>query len=339
MSENRIGWLDVLKFFGIFAIYLGHFGSEAGMAYEFVFSFHVALFFFVAGCAESISRETPILDYIKKKTISLLLPWLVFAILSLFLEVIAGNSPIEFVKDSLLIILKGTIRNSYFAFPLWFFTCLYVVSILFQLIKKVKYKPLILISSLLCFVIAEKFLAQRPLLQPSLPFNLDSALYYIVFFAIGFISFPSINNLLQFKTAGSKRLFYISGALSLVYSSLLFFGKDLLGFMYAVPVIYFFKPILTSLVVIWFFICLSYTCRNVNLFIAIGQNTLYLCGNEYIIKQLFVMFFSVFSIKLSFTNPLSLYIYSFILLYTGSNLLIPLEKRLIGKITAFNFTK
>lgn len=47
--KTRYEWVDCLKFWGILAIYIGHFGSNAGKLYEFVFLYHVPLFFFSAG--------------------------------------------------------------------------------------------------------------------------------------------------------------------------------------------------------------------------------------------------------------------------------------------------
>ena len=44
-NDNRYNWIDTLRFLGIFAIYLGHFGNRAGKLYLFVFSYHVPLFF------------------------------------------------------------------------------------------------------------------------------------------------------------------------------------------------------------------------------------------------------------------------------------------------------
>jgi len=59
LYKERINYLDVAKFIGIFCIYLGHFGTYAGAAYPFVFTFHVPLFFFLSGCSETMSREVP----------------------------------------------------------------------------------------------------------------------------------------------------------------------------------------------------------------------------------------------------------------------------------------
>lgn len=42
---NVFNEIDVAKCFGMFFIYLGHYGVVTGNAYNWVFSFHVCLFF------------------------------------------------------------------------------------------------------------------------------------------------------------------------------------------------------------------------------------------------------------------------------------------------------
>ena len=55
--NSRLEWADVLKALGIIAIYVGHFGKDAGGLYLFVFSYHVPLFFFAAGLFAKV-KET-----------------------------------------------------------------------------------------------------------------------------------------------------------------------------------------------------------------------------------------------------------------------------------------
>ena len=54
MKKERIAWVNVLKFLGIFAIYLGHYQQSAGNFYQYVFAYHVALFFFISGFFDDI---------------------------------------------------------------------------------------------------------------------------------------------------------------------------------------------------------------------------------------------------------------------------------------------
>ena len=63
MENKRVEWIDIAKFIGIFTIYLGHFGNDAGLAARFVFYFHVALFFFISGCMDTYDKEKNILKY------------------------------------------------------------------------------------------------------------------------------------------------------------------------------------------------------------------------------------------------------------------------------------
>ena len=72
--QERIKWINMAKFFGIFAIYVGHFGAAAGNAYDFVFAFHVPLFFFLSGCTERLSSEKNLGKYLMKKVKTILLP-------------------------------------------------------------------------------------------------------------------------------------------------------------------------------------------------------------------------------------------------------------------------
>lgn len=61
--KQRLGWVDVVRCFGMFAIYLGHFGEQAGHAYTFVYTHHVALFFFISGA--ELKAVTP--EEVEKK--------------------------------------------------------------------------------------------------------------------------------------------------------------------------------------------------------------------------------------------------------------------------------
>lgn len=82
----RVAWLDVARAIGIYAIYLGHFGEEAGPAYRFVFQFHVPLFFFLSGCAETYNKEEAVFGNLKRNVKTILLPAYFFAVLSLTRE-------------------------------------------------------------------------------------------------------------------------------------------------------------------------------------------------------------------------------------------------------------
>lgn len=332
MDKRRIKWIDVLKFFGIFAIYLGHFGESAGYGYEFVFKFHVPIFFFIAGCTESMISSVGIIEGIKKKTKTLLIPWMVFALLSSVVKIVTSNASIEAVPSIIKLILKGTVRNSFFAYSLWFLTCLYVVSVLFLFIKKLNNHWYMLLTSLLTFVIAEKFLPHRPIVEPTIIFNIDSALYYMIYFVIGYICFERVNKVLESRNRMINVVCIISGIVAFGYTGLVYFGRDMLQIVNEIPVVGIFKPVFTALIIIWFFIIVSYILRDVAIFNSIGANTLYLCGSEYIIKTFMVESVGILSLAITFNTPLAVYVYTFVLLVIVCRYLAPIEKSLINTI-------
>ncbi|MBO5146491.1 MAG: acyltransferase family protein [Lachnospiraceae bacterium] len=205
-SVKRVQWLDVAKFFGIFAIYLGHFADAAGWGHYFVFAFHVPLFFFISGCTEALNQDG-ILVSLYKKIKNIFIPYVVFAIAVIIVHTINTNAAQDTVKEYLLSAVQGAIRLQFFAGSLWFLTCLFVVSIVFTLIKKMKYKILILGVSLFFYTIAETYFNGDPMGI----FNVDSAMYYLIYYALGYLLFEKIDLLLSHKGFFSRSVLILGG--------------------------------------------------------------------------------------------------------------------------------
>lgn len=332
MGKDRIKWIDVLKFVGIFCIYLGHFAKSAGNAYLYVFSFHVPLFFFLAGCTETMNKETLTHKRIIKKIKTLLIPFLFFAFISLLANLIITNGGLGSVYQSIKMILNGCIRNKFYAGSLWFLSCLFVVSLIFELLLKLKYKAVQILMVVFVFAISFSGSPFRIVNPPKLFFNVDSAIYYFIYYYLGYISFEKINKLLTHKSNINTIIIIVSGSLSFIYSALLFFGKNIYVPLYSIPYIKIIATTFSALTSIWFFVILAYCLQNVKIFNTIGQNTLYLCGSEYIIKQVIQTLIGLIGLKLSFPNPLSTYIYTFILLLIVVKFLAPVEKQCIALI-------
>ena len=98
--------------------------------------------------------------------------------------------------------------------------------------------------------------------------------------------------------------------------------------------------IITPMLSIFMVIGLSNYLSNNDFLKKIGRNTLYLCGNEYLIKILVPMVLSTFGLTVALTSPVQIYIYTFILLVVVNKVLVPLEKPCLDKIQKFlNFKK
>lgn len=339
MSEKiRIKWIDVVKCFGIFAIFIGHLGSAAGRVYPWVFTHHVALFFFISGCSEAIAEHNSICKTVVRVFKRILVPWLVFAVISIVVYILNGGYGADRVFTSLITVAKGTVRNRFYASSLWFLTCIAVMQVIFSVIKKVKIKPLILLICLILTAVSCLVFKPIPIVEPKLVYNIDSALFYISFYAIGYVTFPYLQKLLNSPKRRAKIAVALTGVFSLAYAALVFFGKDPLARMGGLYSLISVREVLRPLVIIWGYIVIAKLLENIPLLNSIGQNTLYLCGSEYIAKTVFVALIAVFGLKLDFSAGLTAYAYTALLLVAVNRFLVPLEKKLFDAIYKFPAT-
>ncbi|ADL52724.1 acyltransferase family protein [Clostridium cellulovorans] len=330
-TEVRYNWVDALKFLGIFAIYLGHFEKAAGFSFKFVFTYHVPLFFFISGFFAISKKEITFLSFLKKKLNTLIIPYFVFSFISVLVITVRSNLTAKAVQENIIKVLFG-IRNNLPAGSLWFIPCLFVVSITYHLLlKTIKNKYVVLFICLLLFVVYEKLLPKTP----SWFFNIDSSARYIIYYAIGAIAFPIINNfkLNQLKHY-QKFLFFTVSTLAIFYTALIYFQKYSIfdPFLISLGKISIFRLVIRALIIIYVNILLCNIFTKFRLCNNIGKNTLFLCGNEAIIKLLLPECLNLIGLKLNLATPLTTYIYTFILLIIAYYILIPFEKKLFQKI-------
>ena len=161
----------------------------------------------------------------------LLIPCYFFALLSLIIQCIYNDTN-TIIVENIFKILYGCIRNHYFAGSLWFLSCLFVIKIAFYFIRKLfKFKPLILFICFILFVIAETLISPRPIVHPHMLYNIDSACYYIIFYGLGYCCFDYIQKLFNWNLLYKRIICIGVGIVCMVYSTMLFFGKDLLSYI------------------------------------------------------------------------------------------------------------
>lgn len=325
---KRITWIDVLKFLGIGSIYFWHLGESIGNSYSVILLYHVPLFFFVSGCMESLQSETSFGTYLKKKARAVLVPFFIFAFLSMAVVICYEGFQFPLVKLMLKQIAYGGIRNRIFAYSLWFLTCLFVVSVLFQIIKKLKSRVFIFTAGIVLYIIAARYMPYKPNMVPIIPYNADCALYYMVYYCTGYCVFPCLKNFFEQKGKRRDRCLIVTGVLSGGYAIALFCGKDFLFFLEKIPVVRIFYPFMAAVVLIWLNIEAAYLLRNNAYMQKLGRETLYLCGNEFIIKTLAVSVLSLMGISVENGGALFGIVYVFILLGAVHFIVVPLQKRM-----------
>lgn len=127
MESERIGWVDNLRGIGIFLVVLGHL-SLPEIEMKIIYSFHMPLFFFISGFLFKMNRFEDKKIGIKKRFSSLIIPYLVFWIISFIfgiaVDFVSGKTLPGFIETlSELFFLNGSVGwNS----PLWFLIVLFV---------------------------------------------------------------------------------------------------------------------------------------------------------------------------------------------------------------------
>jgi fucose 4-O-acetylase-like acetyltransferase len=178
---ERLDWVDYLKTVGILAVILGHIASPFG---KFIYSWHMPLFFMVAGFF--IKINDPFIYFVKKDFKRLIIPYFIFSIVGLIAEAIKrwilNRDGLDFIYEIFGLFLwmdMESLSNTY-AFVLWFLPVLFFSRLIVYFVQKIKTKYFSVFIILAFFCIS--FLVD-------LPFGLDNALNSALFVYVGFLYF------------------------------------------------------------------------------------------------------------------------------------------------------
>lgn len=198
-KTKQIEWINILRGFAIFLIVFGHsIGYSKGLTglSRYLSSFYVPLFFFISGYLFQENKEEKLIPFMKRKTKRILIPYFVFALLSLIpYYLFAGNiqSSLESneaisnnIASSLLTVLYGSghgdalIQNS----PLWFLPCYFLVIVIakisYEKTGNCKWESFLLALFFLLFggIVYSFFNA-------AYPFGFETALVMLFFYFLG----------------------------------------------------------------------------------------------------------------------------------------------------------
>lgn len=187
-------WADNAKAIGIFLMVLGHNALANDGAFDFIYSFHMPLFFILSGYFSSAKKEQ-FPAYFKKNVSSLLVPYLVFYLLTLPFGMFViwahpYNHPYNGLGEFILKPFIGmfTVETTEFAFhtngPSWFFVALFLVKLLFYIPKKYECSEKSLFINVIAALLVYFFIRSNDYN----PFaRLDTALMAYPLFVLGFL--------------------------------------------------------------------------------------------------------------------------------------------------------
>jgi fucose 4-O-acetylase-like acetyltransferase len=307
---ERIPWVDVFKFLGIWAIYIGHFGDKSGKVYPFVFTYHVPMFFFAAGFFAIRALKEPARLFIIKRTWQLLVSYAFFSLIALVFFAVEENWDILQTRNAALAFALG-IRGKIMAGSLWFLPCLYLISVSDYVVMKLsgsRWAALLLAVG--AFVISQTLLPHNPASEPSWFMNMDSALYYYIYFVLGSLLFQKLAG--RVESSGQRislvvlvLLAFALAILTYFQTPAWFYGKlasvfpALEGFALTMPLL----NMVIALALIYCNVIIAKILAPISFLGMLGRETLVFCGTEDVFKHMFSLTLSMLSLKVRLVSP------------------------------------
>ena len=127
MSQNRNRWLDIAKGIAIILMVAGHTPIPSVMSH-FIYAFHMPLFFISSGLVSNYEKYS-LVDYIKHKSYTLLLPFVCYSTIVCVLMYFIGElDVIHYIK------------SGWGGYALWFIPILFMSSVLVRITFLIKRK-------------------------------------------------------------------------------------------------------------------------------------------------------------------------------------------------------
>jgi fucose 4-O-acetylase-like acetyltransferase len=207
--------IDVAKGFGILLVIFGHV-CHLHPFWSIIYSFHMPLFFVIAGVNFHPEKYPGFLTFLKKKLRKMILPYLFFCLLGICYALVyrfLTRAPWEETASFLRKLPYAVIWMPYshysqlFNTPLWFVPCLVLLEVIFFFLSHIKNQSLFWL--LVVLLTASGYLmewSQCPIDFTFLPWNFSTACFATGFFAVGYRTLPFIKKQLFDSALTIKRL-------------------------------------------------------------------------------------------------------------------------------------
>jgi len=232
--QERINWVDNLKAVGILAVILGHIASPFS---TFIYSWHMPLFFILSGFF--VKYEVSTKEFMVKDFKRLMIPYFIFSVIGLFIEIVKRivlhRESLDYLHEIQGIFIwmdMPSLINTY-AFVLWFLPALFFARVILVIIDKLAkniFMQFLIVSILFSF----SFLVQ-------LPFGIDNSLNAILFVFLGsiFFRFYQENKILYLLPVVLVGLYIIYGIPSLDMATKSY-QNVIVNIVFAVSMVYLF---------------------------------------------------------------------------------------------------
>lgn len=208
-QTSRIDCLDTAKGIGMLFVVFAHVNYTPSLQ-VLIYSFHMPLFFLLAGVVFDRSRYPTFRSFLAKKCTAMVIPYLIFSLLPLLgiflmqhvLHISANFTPQRYLDSVIQTFLA---QGSIYVFntPLWFVPCLLVTESIYYFLSGCRKSCILPVcAGLTCL---GWLLVSGLIWDADLYWSMDTALYALGFYAIGNLCAPFLKNILRSLSAHRKR--------------------------------------------------------------------------------------------------------------------------------------
>lgn len=182
MKEKHLNWIDLAKGIGIILVLIGHSKFLPITLKNYIYSFHMPLFFILSGYV--FSNKYNFKDFLKKKVKTILFPYLFFFVIYFlffsFKDLYLGVHHIFNNFIGLFFQLNG------YVYAIWFLICLFFTQIIFYFVIMLTKNNLLKICVIsLCIAITG--IIYFKMINAHLIWQLQILFTSIPFFALGYL--------------------------------------------------------------------------------------------------------------------------------------------------------
>ena len=287
--------IDVMKGIGMLLVIIGHCVYFGGFIHNWIFSFHMPLFFILSGL---FFRESSLPILLKKKTKSLLFPYVIFFIIGLLITLLipAWRNKLSFSGIAIDIYLgnPGIVNVS----SVWFLVCLFVSMLLLHMVlqikklnKKLSYIILgvVVIFGFICGKLQNIVLLNLPCQR--LPLDIDTACVALLFIWAGYKFkdkiFKSVNQL-EGKNLKQLRILLLGVGIIQILIVINNGRVNLYGMTYNNCILYIMEAIVGFSFICVFSVIISHFELIRNWLMWWGQNTIKILGVQAIAIRIYI---------------------------------------------------
>lgn len=193
--KKRVEWIDTLRGLAMFFVVLGHaFVEKNNIIRNYIYSFHMPLFFFISGLTTQ-RKDIGFLEYLKKKIKSILIPYIFLNLFMLLFKIIMNFSVGMYSSLNIMTSLEYFIKGYSNFIPCiqsWFLLALFLIDMIFFILTKITKNDIGLsIGVILLFIFG--YVYSKTDNTFLVYWHIDTALVGLLFYYCGYMFIKFIN--------------------------------------------------------------------------------------------------------------------------------------------------